>query len=354
MPGAGQVSSPPPILAWSALGAVYVIWGSTYLAIRVMVETIPPFVGASVRFLLAGALLLGVLALRGRRVRPDRGLLLFAAVTGTLLPAAGNGLVTVAEQDVPSGLAALLVATMPLFIVAYGALAGRRPHPLTIAGTALGFVGTGVLLLGGGRPDDVPLGMSLLVVVAAAAWGFGSFLISRGWKPGDLLVATGWQMVAGGAVLAVAAVASGEVADLRPATFATDGLLAFGWLVLGGSIAAFSAYAYALEHLPISTVSTYAYVNPVIAVALGAVLLDEEIAVATVAGMVLVVLSVAVVISVAHRYSAAHERRDADDRVAGPEGAGAGRGHPVRPGLHAGDAVGRAPAAAHHGDAGLR
>src|SRR3954471_16430140 len=153
---------------WGALGAIYVIWGSTYLAIRLMVETVPPALGAGVRFVIAGGAMLAFLQMRGA-LRVTRSQLLWCAVVGSLLAAGGNGLVTVAERDVPSGLAALLVATVPLWIVLFRTIGRDRVPGATLAGVALGFLGVGVLLLPGGRPDDVPIGMALLIVLAAAS-----------------------------------------------------------------------------------------------------------------------------------------------------------------------------------------
>jgi drug/metabolite transporter (DMT)-like permease len=296
---AGPPSSPQQWQVWSALGAIYVIWGSTYLAIRVMVETVPPALGAGVRFALAGVLMLGALSIRGgswRAVAATRRQLLGCFVVGALLAAGGNGLVTVAERDVPSGLAALLVASIPLWVVLYRTLAGDRVAGVTLGGVALGFAGVGVLLLPGGRPDDVHLAMALLIVLAAAFWGLGSFLAQRLALPGDPLVTTGWQMLFGGALFAVCGLVAGEGGRVDVAEFSTKSILAFAYLVLIGSIVAFSAYAYALAHAPISQVSTYAYVNPVIAVVLGALLLGEHVAAVTIAGMALIVASVLIVV----------------------------------------------------------
>jgi len=284
---------------WSALGAIYVIWGSTYLAIRLMVETVPPALGAGVRFVLAGGAMLAVLAVRGRGWRairlPGRQLLGCVGV-GTLLAAGGNGLVTVAEQDVPSGLAALLVATVPLWIVLYRTVGGDRVAAMTLAGVALGFVGVAILLLPGGRPDSVPLGMALLIVLAGAFWGLGSVIAQRVEMPSDPIVSTGWQLLSGGLVACLGGLLLGEGGDVDVGAFSGRSIAAFAYLVLIGSIVAFSCYAWLLRHAPISQVSTYAYVNPAIAVALGAIFLDERIAAATVAGMVLVVASVAVIV----------------------------------------------------------
>jgi drug/metabolite transporter (DMT)-like permease len=225
-------------------------------------------------------------------VRLPRAQLLSCAVVGTLLAAGGNGLVTVAEEEVPSGLAALLVASMPMWIVLFRTAARDRVPGPTLAGVGLGFAGVGVLLLPGGRPEDVDLAMALLVVLAAASWGLGSFTAQQVDLPDDPLVATGWQMLVGGAVMAAGGVLAGEPAGLRFGELSTDSIVAFAYLVVIGSIIAFSCYAYLLKHAPISQVATYAYVNPVIAVVLGALVLDEQIGALTVLGTLMIVASV--------------------------------------------------------------
>jgi drug/metabolite transporter (DMT)-like permease len=281
---------------WSALGAIYLIWGSTYLAIRLMVRTMPPALGAGLRFVVAGALMLALLRARGRAVRVTGRELAGCAVVGTLLAAGGNGLVTVAERDVPSSLAALLIASVPLWIVLYRTLGGERVGGATLGGVLLGFVGVGVLLLPGGRPEHVPLGMALLIVLAAASWGLGSTLAQRLPLPSDGLTTTGWQMLVGGAVMSVGGLVAGEGGRVDLGGFTATSIAAWVYLVLVGSIVAFSCYAYLLAHAPIARVATYAYVNPVIAVLLGAAFLHEAIGGPTVAGMVLVVAAVAVIV----------------------------------------------------------
>jgi drug/metabolite transporter (DMT)-like permease len=317
-PSATMHAPPQVWRVWSALGAIYLIWGSTYLAIRLMVETMPPALGAGIRFVLAGGAMVAALAARGgglRAIRIPRRQLIACAVVGTLLAAGGNGLVTVAERDVPSGLAALLVATVPLWIVLYRTLTGDRVAPVTLAGVALGFAGVGVLLLPGGRPASVPLGMTLLIVLAAASWGLGSVVAQRVSLPRDPLLATGWQLLIGGLVACAGGLIAGEAGAFHPSAFSGKSVAAFAYLVVVGSIVAFSCYAYLLAHAPISQVSTYAYVNPTIAVALGAVFLNERIATATVAGMVLVVLSVAIIVQ-----CEARRAPPAPDDVADAEG----------------------------------
>jgi len=285
---------------WAALGAVYVIWGSTYLAIRVMVEDVPPLLGAGARFVLAGAVLLAVLAARTgfARVRPGRRELAGAALVGLLLPAGGNGLVTVAERDVPSALAALLVATVPLWVVVLRASVGRERISLpTVAGIAVGFAGVALLLLPGNRPEGATLAGVALVLVAAASWATGSFLSPRLTLPPDPLVNTGWQMVAGGLALVAAGAAAGELPDVRLAAFSSDSLWAFAYLVVAGSLVAFTAYAWLLQHAPLTQVSTYAYVNPLVAVVLGWAILGEALGPGTLTGAGLIVAAVALIVT---------------------------------------------------------
>ena len=292
-------AAPASLRVWLALGTVYVVWGSTYLAIRVMVETVPPALGAGARFSLAGAILLtAVAARRGRAAIRLEGLgqAALAGLIGTLLAAGGNGLVTVAEQDVPSGLAALLVASVPLFIVLYRTLFGDRVARPTLAGVAIGFAGVGILLLPGARPHGVPLGPSLLIVLAAMSWGAGSFAAQRVRLPADPLVSSGWQMLFGGTVMILAGVIAGEPGRVDIGGFSTDSILAFAYLVLIGSIVAFSAYAWLVQHAPISQVATYAYVNPLIAVVLGWAILGESIGAPTIGGAALIVASVAAIV----------------------------------------------------------
>ncbi len=280
---------------WAALGAVYLIWGSTYLAIRVMVETVPALLGAGVRFVVAGGLLLAVLAARGglSRLRVERRMILRLAVIGTLLAAGGNGLVTVAEEDVPSGLAALIVASMPLWVVLYRSVGRDRVSRSTLFGVGVGFLGVALLLLPGNRPEGVPLGGSLLIVAAAASWGLGSFISQRIDMPDDPLASTGWQMLAGGAVMLIASFVAGQPGDVALGDFSTKSVLSLVYLIVVGSIVAYSAYTWLLQHAPISQISTYAYVNPVVAVVLGWAILSEDVPSTMLAASVVILASVA-------------------------------------------------------------
>jgi drug/metabolite transporter (DMT)-like permease len=288
----------PSPRVWAALGAVYLIWGSTYLAIRVMVETVPPLLGAGVRFVLAGAVLLAVLAARGglRNLAMPRAMLVRLAVIGTLLAAGGNGLVTIAEQDVPSALAALIVASTPLWIVVFRTLLRDRPATATLAGVALGFGGVALLLLPGNRPDGVALGPTLVIVLAAMSWGLGSFVSQRVAMPADPLASTGWQMLFGGLVLTIAAVPAGEVGELDLGAFSADSVWALAYLVLIGSLVAYSAYTWLLQNAPISQVATYAYVNPMVAVVLGWLILGEQIPPMMLVASAVIVAAVATIV----------------------------------------------------------
>ena len=289
-----QAATPRTI--WIALVIVYVAWGSTYLGIRVMDRTIPPFLGAGVRYLVAGAILLAaVTAWRGRFPRVTARELGSLVLVSVLLLVAGNGGVTYAERHVPSGLAALLVASVPLWILVIRTLAGDRPQLATLAGLAIGFVGVGVLVLRGGAEQGVSVPHMLLVVAAAACWALGSWLSGHLPMPADASAGTAIEMLIGGAVLVVISPLSGEhLAALTRAS--ADSLTALVYLALFGSILAFTAYVWLLQHAPISQVSTYAYVNPIVAVALGALVLGEPVTAVTLVGGAIIVLAVALVI----------------------------------------------------------
>ena len=297
--GSGLLDHEPRWLGPLALATIYVVWGSTYLAIRVMVEDIPPLLGAGVRFLLAGAMLYVWVAVR--RPRSARAItgrqLAGAAVVGILLMFGGNGLVTLAEEEVPSGLAALLIASEPLIVILLRAGVARERVPsTTLLSVAIGFVGVALLVLPGERPEGAPLGWSLVVVLAAVFWASGSFAASRMDRPPDLLTTTAWQMLIGGASMITVGLAVGEAGELHLADISLDSAAAFVFLVLVGSLVAFTAYNWLLQHVAISTVSTYAFVNPLIAVFLGWLILSEEITSFVVLGTMVIVASVAFVV----------------------------------------------------------
>jgi drug/metabolite transporter (DMT)-like permease len=270
-----------------------------------MVEDIPPLLGAGVRFLVAGGILYAWVAFRrppSSRVLTRRQLA-GAAVVGILLMFGGNGLVTVAEQEVPSGLAALLISSVPFWVILLRAGLGRERVPrTTLLSVALGFVGVALLVLPADRPEDAPFGWSMLVVLAALLWALGSFAASRLERPPDLRTTTAWQLLIGGTAMIVVGLLLGEASDLASTDVSLDSIAALVFLIFVGSIAAFTAYNWLLQHVAISTVATYAFVNPVIAVFLGWLILSEEITAFVGAGTAVIVTAVAfVVLSSAER-----------------------------------------------------
>jgi drug/metabolite transporter (DMT)-like permease len=298
----------PTWLVWVALWIVYLVWGSTYLAIRVVVETMPPLLSGGARFLLAGAIMFAVLAAR-RGVAAFRVRLaevIASTAVGTALLLGGNGLVTVAEQHVTSALAALIVASVPLWVVLLRFLSSERVSPGTLAGVAVGFVGVALLVApGGGSAGSV--GYSLLIVVASMSWATGSFFSKKLPLPADPFVSTTVQMLCGGAVMTLVALVRGEASGLDVTQFSGASLAGFAYLVVAGSLLAFTAYVWLLQHAPISKVATYAYVNPVIAIFLGWLILSEQITTVIVIGASLIVASVATIVRIESRPEKATE-----------------------------------------------
>ena len=303
---------------WAALTTIYVVWGSTYLAIRVMVETVPPLLGSGVRFLVAGAIFAAVLVARrgAGALRVSRRELASCAAVGAALLLGGNGLVAVAEQHVPSGLAALVVASVPLWVVVFRRASGEAIRAATALSVVAGFAGVAILLAPGERPGGAPVGGVLVVVAAAFCWASGSFASSRLPLPRDPLRSTAVQMLCGGALMLAVSLLAGEGAGVRWSQVSADSLLAFAYLVLAGSLAAFTAYVWLLRNAPVSQVATYAYVNPVIAIALGAVILGEELTPLVLAGAGVIVASVAVTV---RREGARPRARPATASAAAPE-----------------------------------
>jgi drug/metabolite transporter (DMT)-like permease len=265
-----------------ALGTVYLVWGSTYLAIAYVVESMPPLLAAGARFLVAGSTLVAFLVARDRW-RAARGESRSAGlrwpraiewrtafIVGTLLLLGGNGMVMVAEQTIPSGIAAVIIATTPIWLSVFDALLTRRaPSLLAIGGLVVGLVGVAILLLPSSGLDAFnPVGIGLLVV-ATICWASGSLYARRGPLPSNHLLGTGMEQLAGGLVLIAAGAAIGEISSFDPARVTSASLLGLAFLVVFGSLAAFTAYVWLLNHVAVTTVATYAYVNPVVAVALG-------------------------------------------------------------------------------------
>jgi drug/metabolite transporter (DMT)-like permease len=301
-PATGSAKVPPAFgLVVLALCIVYVVWGSTYLAIRVVVEQAPPLTSMGLRYLTAAVVLGAILALRGgpRRLALTRKQALGTGFLGLMLPMLGNGMVSVGENlGAPSGVTALLIAVAPLIIVVFRVAEGDRPRPLSIVGVLVGFAGLGVLVLAGSSSEvgsGFPVGAALLVMFASTCWALGSYSQTRLWLPADVFVTTVYEMLFGGLLLLVVGQVSGE--SFHAAAYGMRTWTALGYLVVFGSVVAFTSYVWLLANAPISFVATYAYVNPVVAVFLGWLILDEAVTLPVLVGGGIVVGAVALVIS---------------------------------------------------------
>jgi drug/metabolite transporter (DMT)-like permease len=283
---------------WVALAIVYTVWGSTYLAIRVAVETLPPFLMASIRFLIAGGILYAFSIRRGDRDgdRPSRRQWRATAIVGTLLFLGGNGGVVWAETRVTSGVAALIVASVPLWmaLIAFVVLRDRLPR-VAVAGLVVGFGGTALLIRPGGS-SHVDLAGALVLVAASAAWATGTLYAGRAPLPKRGGVSAGMQLLCGGVALGIVGIASGELARVHPSSFSRSSLLALAYLIVFGAIVAFSAYSWLVQNAPPAIVSTYAYVNPAIAVLLGWAFLNEQVPSTTIVAGAVIVVAVAMIV----------------------------------------------------------
>jgi drug/metabolite transporter (DMT)-like permease len=315
------------VQSWIALGIVYVVWGSTYLAIRVGVGHLPPLLLAGTRYVIAGALLYPIASRAsgggrdagsaGGRARPDARAWLAGAVVGVLLLFGGNGGVSVAETTLPSGVAAVLVATVPLWMIVF---AWPVEHERVTAGSATGLaVGLGgvAILVGGGLSGGRMSGV-FIVLGASAAWGFGSVLSHRLPVPGNAMLAAAIEMLAGGVVLLAVAAATGEFSRVQWSAVPATSWIALAYLIGPGSILAFTAYGYALSHLSTATVSTYAYVNPVVAVLAGILFLGERFSWREGLGAALVLASVVIIANRPRRAPAVPEHAGEPLAEAGP------------------------------------
>jgi drug/metabolite transporter (DMT)-like permease len=284
---------------WLALGTVYIVWGSTYLGIRVVVETAPPLLSAGARFSFAGLLVYAFLFLSGgrERVRLSLRQTAGASLVGACLVLGGNGMVSIAEQTVPSSFAALIYASIPLWIVLLRAFARERPPNATLIGVAVGYLGLAILLLPGGRPGDVGVGGAFVLCAGALAWAIGSFYARRLSLPEDAALATAATTICGGAIALTVGFLVGEASDFDFGALSARSVVGFVYLVVLGSVVGFSAYVWLLKNAPISKVATYAYVNPVVALFLGWLILSEEITRSSLIGAAVIVASVAFVVT---------------------------------------------------------
>lgn len=272
-----------------ALGAVYVIWGSTYLAMRVAVAGLPPFFMASTRFIATGFVLLAILRVRGAPW-PTLREWLYAAPVGFLMFVTGNGVVAVAETRLSSGVAAVVVGTMPLWVGAMAPLFGEKASPREWLGLGVGFAGVAVLSLGGELRAN-PLYAGLLFI-APVSWAFGS-LLSKKLPLAKGLMSAATQMVMGGVAMIFVSLVAGESVPTAPPTSA---LIAWAYLAVFGSLVGYSAYTYLLRHTRPAVATSYSYVNPVIAVLIGAGLGHEHVGPEIVVAVVLIVAATVLVV----------------------------------------------------------
>jgi drug/metabolite transporter (DMT)-like permease len=270
---------------------------------------LPPLLTAGTRFLAASAILAAILTVAGRSLRAERREVLSAAALGVALLALGVGMVHVAEIRIDSGVAAMIAGSVPLQIVVWRLLAGERVAASTAAAALVGLGGLALVVAPGGFEGGSAAVGLLIMLGASLCWSGGSYVSRRVALPADPFVATVYQMLGGGLVLVVAALAAGEAGSLDRDAFEAGPIAAWAYLAVMGSVVGFSAYAWLLGHAPISQVVTHQYVNPLVAVALGAVVLDERPGLATLAGAALIVAAVVVTVRREGREPAARPRR---------------------------------------------
>ena len=282
----------------AAFAVIYVVWGSTYLAIRVAVETLPAFLSAGVRFTIAGGLMFALLALRGV-TRPTQAQWRYALVTGTLMLVGGNGLVVWAERTLSSGFTALLVALAPVWfaLLDWGRPHGVRPQMKTIAGIILGFAGVALLVKARGTNTgfDGQWAATFAIIGAGICWAGGSIYAKHNNAGGSPWMMAAAQMICGGIGLLLVGVLVGEPMHTEWSRISGRSLAALGYLIVFGSWIGFTAYVWLLGVTTPARVSTYAYVNPVIAVLLGCALLGERVTVGMLGGAAVILLGVIII-----------------------------------------------------------
>ncbi|HJR68289.1 MAG TPA: EamA family transporter [Gemmatimonadaceae bacterium] len=317
-----------------AFAAVYLVWGSTYLAILYAIETIPPFLMAGTRFLVAGGILYLWARLTGA-MRPSKAQWMATAITGILMLAVGNGAVTWSEQRIPSGLAALFVATVALWMVLLEFLRknGTRPTRLSILGLLLGFGGVAVLVgpaaLTNARDLDVLA--ALVLIGASLSWAAGSVYSRVLARPSSAAVGSGMQMLAGGVVLTIVGLSSGELGQFDVADVTTRSALSIAYLIVFGSLVGFTAYSWLLRVCTPAAVATYAYVNPMVAMFLGWLIAGEEFSPRMIIAAAIILSGVALINRASARPAAKSGEADATperaSRLAPPPSA-APKAHP--------------------------
>ncbi len=290
--------TPPLWLVIAAFAAVYILWGSTYLGIRVAIGSIPPMLMAGTRFSTAGVLLYGFMRMSGAP-RPRLIHWRNAAIVGALLLLIGNGGLTWAELTVPSNIAALIIASTPLWMIVFDWIRpdGRRPHPSVFAGLVLGFIGVGLIIASkdqAGHNVAAPLG-AFVLLAAALCWAAGSVFSRHAAQSESALLAVAMQMITGGALLLLAGFILGEHHRFDFDTITTSSRIAFLYLLIFGSLVGFTAYVWLLQVSTPARVSTYAFVNPLIAVILGHIFLHENLSGSVLAAGALIVAAVVLI-----------------------------------------------------------
>jgi drug/metabolite transporter (DMT)-like permease len=272
---------------WTALWAVYIIWGSTYLFIAIAVETIPPLTAVSTRFVAAGLIMAAIVVRRGGTMRVSRRELASCVLIGCLLPGA-NAVLFFAEEHVATGIASLLIASVPLLVVLLRLWGRERLRAKSLAGVGVGFAGVAVLL----RPSGgATAGGIALCMLSAAMWAVGSVAAARVPMPRDAFAATAWEMLAGGVLML-----PWGIADAGGVSPSLGSALAWVYLVSVGSVVGYTSYTWLLAHAPLATASTYAYVNPIVAILLGVLFRNEHLTVQILVGAAIIVVAVAVVV----------------------------------------------------------
>lgn len=301
------MTSPSRARIWGALWVVYLVWGSTYLGIEYAIRSMPPLLAMGIRFFAAGVIMLLALALRygPRFLLVTKRQILAMALLGALLLGMGLGMVAMAQyNEVPTGMVALLIAALPLWIAIFKVIDGAKSSPLSWLGIVIGFIGVGILLQPElSKPNNgAHIFWMLMVMVGNFGWAIGTYIAPRLGLPKNVLIVTGYQMLLGGISMASVGFLVGEdLGDFLDATL--QSWLGWIFLVLVGSIATYTAYLWLVQNAPVGLIATYAYVNPVVAIALGTIFLDEVLSITLFFGAIVVITGVALVVWVESRLS---------------------------------------------------
>ena len=334
-------TSASPLAVWAGILVLYVVWGSTYLGMKLAMDNVPPFEMGFLRFVPAGLLLCGGVLLwhRGRIARPSLAGVRDASIVGGALLLGGTGLVAWGEQTIPTGIAALLIAVVPMWLAIFGrVLFGDRVPALAAVGIAVGLVGVAILAWPAGDVGQLDPAGLLALLVSPVFWTLGTlYATKRAVLPAPALLSTGIQMIAGGLAFLVTAVVTGEMSGFDITTVSPTSWFGIGYLIFVGSLLGFTTYAWLLTVAQIGRIATYAYVNPVVAVFLGWLILAEPLSPRTVVASVVIVAAVALIVTARGRAARVpREPREPYEPVAGAvreteDAPGRERGGPLVP-----------------------